>query len=101
MLVHTVYFWLKPELTPAQRAEFRAGVETLGAIPSVSHFFCGGGGGGERRPLIKPTSMTILARGRERHPAITFTRFDPLPPSAPELRPPARAASQPAGSWYR
>ena len=32
MLVHSVYFWLKPELTAAQRAEFLRGVETLTAI---------------------------------------------------------------------
>jgi hypothetical protein len=36
MLFHNVYFWLKPELTPAQRAEFRRGVESLAGIKSVT-----------------------------------------------------------------
>ena len=35
MLVHTVYFWLKPELTAAQLADFRKGVESLGGIKAV------------------------------------------------------------------
>ena len=35
MLVHAVYFWLKPELTDAQRADFRRGVETLAGIDVV------------------------------------------------------------------
>ena len=35
MLFHNVYFWLKPELSPAQRAEFRRGVESLSGIKAV------------------------------------------------------------------
>jgi hypothetical protein len=42
MLVHNVYFWLKPELTSAQRAEFRRGVEALAAIkPQVLQLYVG------------------------------------------------------------
>jgi hypothetical protein len=41
MLIHTVYFWLKPELTDAQRAEFRRGVESLAGIPSVEKLYVG------------------------------------------------------------
>jgi len=35
MLFHCVYFWLKPELTPEQRGEFRRGVESLAGIKVV------------------------------------------------------------------
>jgi hypothetical protein len=36
MLYHCVYFWLKPELTAAQRADFRRnGVESLAGIKAV------------------------------------------------------------------
>ena len=52
MLVHTVYFWLKPELTLAQRAEFRRGVETLGTIKSVDKFYIGAPAATEKRPVI-------------------------------------------------
>ena len=36
MLYHCVYFWLKPELTAAQRADFRRGVESLKGIKAVA-----------------------------------------------------------------
>jgi len=36
MLTHTVFFWAKDDLTPAQRADFQAGLSTLPGIPSVS-----------------------------------------------------------------
>ena len=42
MLFHCVYFWLKPELTAAQRADFRRGVESLAAIKSVVATSIGG-----------------------------------------------------------
>ncbi len=35
MLIHAVYFWLKPELTDAQRADFRRGLESLKGVTSL------------------------------------------------------------------
>jgi hypothetical protein len=52
MLVHTVYFWLKPELTPAQRAEFRQGIESLSGIPAVEAIYVGTPAATEKRPVI-------------------------------------------------
>ncbi len=52
MLVHSVYFWLKPELTAEQRAAFRKGVESLGGIKSLAGFHVGSPAGTERRPVI-------------------------------------------------
>lgn len=52
MLYHCVYFWLKPELTPAQRAEFRRGVESLKGIKSVDKIAIGAPAGTTRRPVI-------------------------------------------------
>jgi hypothetical protein len=52
MLFHCVYFWLKPELTAAQRAEFRRGVESLAAIKSVAHTSIGVPAATSRRPVI-------------------------------------------------
>ena len=78
MLVHTVYFWLKPELTPAQRAEFRAGVETRGAIPSVSQFFCGGPAGVPDRPIIDKSfsvAITVVCKDLGAHDAY---QVDPI-----------------------
>jgi len=41
MLIHTVYFWLKSELTDAQRADFRRGVESLAGIKAVEKIYVG------------------------------------------------------------
>jgi len=52
MLFHCVYFWLKPELTPAQRADFRRGVETLTGIKAVDKVSIGVPAGTTPRPVI-------------------------------------------------
>ena len=52
MLYHCVYFWLKPELTAAQRADFRRGVETLIQITAAAKVEVGVPAATERRPVI-------------------------------------------------
>ena len=52
MLIHSVYFWLKPELSPAQRAEFKKGMDSLGEIPAVDRVYAGIPAGTPKRPLI-------------------------------------------------
>ena len=52
MLFHNVYFWLKPELTPVQRADFRRGVETLMGIKSAVKVAVGVPAATTRRPVI-------------------------------------------------
>ncbi|SDR99258.1 Dabb family protein [Opitutus sp. GAS368] len=52
MLFHNVYFWLKPELTPARRVEFRRGVETLTGIKSVMKVTVGAPAKTGPRPVI-------------------------------------------------
>ncbi len=41
MFIHSVYFWLKPELSDDEKAKFRAGARSLLAIESVRHGFLG------------------------------------------------------------
>jgi hypothetical protein len=41
MLVHSVYFWLKPGTPAAARARFRAEVEKLGAIRTIETIHVG------------------------------------------------------------
>ena len=41
MFVHAVYFWLRDDLPPADRARFVAGVESLLTIESVAHGWVG------------------------------------------------------------
>ncbi len=52
MLFHCVYFWLKPELTAAQRADFRRGVETLIGIKAADQVAVGGPAATPARPVI-------------------------------------------------
>lgn len=65
MLVHSVYFWLKPRLTAAQRAEFRRGVETLTRIKSVEKVYVGTPAATPKRPVIDDSysvALTVLCK---------------------------------------
>lgn len=41
MFVHAVYFWLRPDLTDEQRAQFHDGVRSLTSIETVQHAYWG------------------------------------------------------------
>jgi hypothetical protein len=41
MLVHSVYFWLKPGLTPGERSRFRAEVGKLASISTIDRIYVG------------------------------------------------------------
>jgi hypothetical protein len=78
MLVHTVYFWLKPELTAAQRADFRRGVESLGGIKAVEKIYVGSPANTERRPIIDSSysvALTVLCKDVKAHDAY---QVDPI-----------------------
>lgn len=40
-MVHNVFFWLRPDLTPEQVREFEAGLDSLLKIPSMRRGFWG------------------------------------------------------------
>ena len=78
MLVHTVYFWLKPELTTAQRADFRRGVESLGGIKAVEKIYVGAPAKTEKRPIIDDSyavALTVLCKDVAAHDAY---QVDPI-----------------------
>ena len=52
MLVHTVIFWLKPDLLSEEKEQFFEGVKTLGQIPSVDSFHIGTPADTPKRPVI-------------------------------------------------
>lgn len=53
MLVHTVVFWLRKDLTPAQREEFlRQGLESLRPIKSVRELHIGAPAPIPPRPVV-------------------------------------------------
>lgn len=56
MLVHTVCFWLKPDLTEAQRASFLAAQRALKEVPSIREFHLGRPAAGvAARPVVDKT----------------------------------------------
>ena len=78
MLVHTVYFWLKPELTAQQRADFRRGVESLSAIKSVERVYVGTPAKTEKRPVIDDSysvALTVVCKDIAAHDAY---QIDPI-----------------------
>lgn len=52
MLIHSVFFYLKPELSAEARAAFAEGVATLGQIKALSAFYVGRPAATEKRPVI-------------------------------------------------
>jgi hypothetical protein len=53
MLVHSVFFYLRPDLTPAQREEFlHEGLESLRAVPSVTQCHIGRPAAIPPRPVV-------------------------------------------------
>lgn len=78
MLVHTVYFWLKPELTATQRADFRRGVESLGTIKAVDKVYVGVPAKTEKRPIIDSSysvALTVVCKDVAGHDAY---QVDPI-----------------------
>ncbi len=72
MLIHTVFFWLKPDLTAAQRAEFRRGVESLAGIKHVDNVYVGAPAATPDRPVIDKTftvGLTVVCRDLAAHEA--------------------------------
>jgi hypothetical protein len=70
MLIHTVLFWLKPELTAAERAEFRRGVESLAESKNVEKVFVGAPAAVPDRPVIDKTfsvGLTVICRNVAAH----------------------------------
>jgi hypothetical protein len=55
MLTHSVYFWLRDDLTPDQLQAFRAGLETLRGIPTVHALYVGVPAPTAKRAVIEDT----------------------------------------------
>ena len=78
MLVHSVYFWLKPDLTDKQRVEFRRAVESLAGIKSVVKVYVGTPAATTRRPIIDHTysvALTVICKDVAAHDAY---QVDPI-----------------------
>jgi len=78
MLVHSVYFWLKPDVTEAQRAEFLAALQALKNVPSMSSFYLGAPAPVADRPVVDKSfsyAITCVFEDLDAHNAY---QVDPL-----------------------
>lgn len=77
-LFHNVYFWLKPDLTPAQRAEFRRGVESLAGIKRVTKVDVGvPAATGERSVIERSYDVALIVQCRDLEAHAAY-QIDPL-----------------------
>lgn len=60
MFIHAVYFWLRPDLTPAQGAQFAAGVRSLIAIESVQQGYIGVPASTDRPVIERSYSQSLV-----------------------------------------
>ena len=63
MFIHAVYFWLRDDLTPADRATFAAGLQSLRRIEGVVHGYIG---------VPAPTDRPVIERGYTRGLILVF-----------------------------
>ena len=78
MLIHAVYFWLRRDLTAAERASFREGVESLGKCASLKFFHVGTVADTTRRPIIDTTYDFALVTGFENIAGEAAYQVDPI-----------------------
>jgi hypothetical protein len=60
MFIHSVYFWLKPELTEEESAKFWEGVNSLTTIKSVRHGFVGTPAATDRPIIDRSYSCALI-----------------------------------------
>lgn len=71
MLVHSVFFWLKPDLTDEQTAAFRAGLESLAGIEVAEAVYVGTPAATDRPVIDRSYSfgLTVLLPDMAAHDA--------------------------------
>ena len=70
MLVHTVIFWLKKDLSEDQQVVFTNEVKTLGDISSVESFHLGTPAPTPKRPVIENSydyAITVVLKDMDAH----------------------------------
>jgi stress responsive alpha/beta barrel protein len=61
MVIHSVFFWLKPDLSDEQRLAFRTAAESLRSIPSVRSLFLGAPALIPARPVVDASYTYALS----------------------------------------
>src|ERR1700690_2390057 len=72
MLIHSVYFWLRPDLTADERANFRAEVGKLSAVRTIERIYVGPPATIRERDVTERSfdmALTIIFRDGPAHDA--------------------------------
>lgn len=72
MLVHSVFFYLQPSLSPEQKTEFHRAVETLGEIQSATAVYVGTPANTPLRPVMDNSydvGLTVILEDLAAHDA--------------------------------
>ena len=72
MLVHTVYFWLKDDMTEEEVAAFQQGLESLEGIESADAVYVGTPSDTPQRPVVDNSfsfALTVLLKDMPAHDA--------------------------------
>ena len=72
MLIHTVLFWLRKELSTSEREDFRAALDSLKQIPSAVFVYVGSPASTPNRPVIDASydfCLTVLLEDMAAHDA--------------------------------
>ena len=78
MLIHAVFFWLKPGLDASQRSRFRAEVGKLAAVRTIEKVYVGGPASVPERGVTDRSfdvALTIVFRDAAAHDAY---QVDPI-----------------------
>ena len=78
MLIHSVYFWLKPELTETQRADFRRGLDSLAGVRAAEKVYVGTPAPIPPRPVVDASyafALTVVFKDLAGHDSY---QVDPL-----------------------
>jgi len=60
MFIHAVYFWLRPDLKPAEREKFAAGLRSLRGIEGIKHGFIGAPAATDRPVIDRSYSNSLV-----------------------------------------
>jgi hypothetical protein len=78
MLIHSVYFWLRPALSPAERGHFLSEVRKLSAVKTTDRVYVGGPASLAERDVTERSfdvALTIVFKDGPAHDAY---QVDPI-----------------------
>ena len=78
MLIHAVFFWLKPDLSPAQRADFISEVKKLSAVKTIDRVYVGTPAKIEKRSVTERSFDVALTLVFKDGPAHDSYQVDPI-----------------------